>query len=240
MTAGTVATITEVGICNLALLRIADQNQIASFADGTPEANACALLYPTTRDLMLREFPWPWATGYQQLAQVGGPEINGLSESVRWSRSYRYPSDCLTLRAVVITPQDASASSGQTAYIGSFIDLSSRRPEGGALPIPYRESSDSIGRLIETDAYGSYGVTAVYTRAVNDPSQFAQDFADALSWRIAADLAVSLGYNDTRRSFATEMAEKMTQHARANAMNAQQSDIPWSRRMSQATRARWG
>lgn len=238
MTAGTVAPLSEIVICNMALLRMGVQRIIASFADGTPEANACALWYPYDRDSMLNEHPWPWANGYQQLAQVAGPEINGQRASALWLRSYRWPSDCLSLRKMVITPPPLT--NGSVGYQYGYTPPEGwRRPEGDGAPQSYNLTQDSVGRLIETDAWGQWGVTAYYTRAVNDPTQFSPDFADALAWRVGADLAVALGHNDKKTEYARHMAESSCQRARARAASSMQSDIPTLPTLSRAVRGRW-
>lgn len=240
----TASTISEASICNMALGRIGSTQTITSFGDGSNEANQCALWYPQDRDAMLSDYPFPWSTGYQQLAQVAGPEINGQIANAEWSRTYRYPSDCLKLRRVVATDLQASTSIPQTTGVMALypsINRSWRRAAGDPSPISFSEGQDATGRLIMTDAYGDgAGLTAVYTRKVEDPTQMAADFADALAWRVAMDLAMSLGFSDGKRQWCAREYEQWVRRARASAQNAGQSDIPLISYQSETVRARWG
>ncbi len=239
--------INETQICCMALARMGSTIQITSLGQpNSNEAQQCSLFYPQDRDAMLADFPWPWAEGFAQLVQVAGPEIDGNPASAMWLRSYRYPSDCLVMRSILETPPSVSAdaipqTTGQTA-VYTNTNQAWLRPVGNALPISYGESSDSVGRLVMSDFVGcGSGLTAVYTRAVNDPTQMTPDFTDALAWRLAADLAMGLGFDDKRRQYAEQKYEQVYKKARAAAMNAgTQSDSQFVTWNSAVIRARWG
>lgn len=241
---GTPNSISEVSISNVALARMGSTQTITSFADGSNEAAQCSIFYPFDRDAMLSDFPYPWAEAYFNLAEVVGPETTQSRANAQWIRSYRYPSDCLKLRQVIVTPAPLLASSlPQTTGnngINYWYNEPWRRLVGNAYPISYGLSNDSIGRLITSDFLTPYGLTAVYTQRVSDPSQFATDFADALAWRLAADLAMGLGFSDAKRKYAEEKYDSVMHKCRATAMNEQQSDVPYLRRQSEVIRARWG
>lgn len=244
-TTPTTNTISEVSIANMALARMGYVQQIASFQDDSPAAQQCSLFYPQDRDAMLCDFPWSWAEGYAQLDQVAGPEIDGEAASAQWLRSYRYPSDCLVMRRLMNTlPPISTGSIPQTTgtTINTYQNNPQLRPTGDPYPLSYGESSDATGRLVMTDFTGvGYGLTAVYTRAVNDPSQFTAAFADALAWRLAADIAMGLGFDDRRRQYLEAKYDAVIRKVRASDTNAaNQDDIPWVRWQSQTVRARWG
>lgn len=234
---GTSNEISESSVCNLALARAGSTQTITTLLDGSNEANQCAIWYPQLRDTMLCEFPWPWARGYAPLSQVAGPEIDGQRANAEWLRAYRYPTDCLKIRALL--PTQAASSSG-AAFPGDA-DEWWLKPEGRPYPYPYTLSQDETSRLILTDAVGyGYGLTCVYTRAVSDPAQFAADFADALAWRLAADLCSALQFSSERRKECHEEYMRHTQRARANHMNETQGANPSaSRYRTEGIRRRW-
>lgn len=241
---GTQSAISEVGICNQALARIGSTQTITSFADGSNEANQCLIFYPADRDALLSDFPWPWAEGYANLVQIAGPETTQKRANSQWIRSYRYPSDCLKMRRIVMTPPPLlGAALPQTT--GLFTSTYGNnepwnRAVGDTRPVSYGLGNDANGVLIMSDFYGQYGLTAIYTQSVNDPTQFANDFADTLSWRIAADLSMSLGYSNEKRKYAEEKYNETINKTRSTHFNEMSSDIPWLRRQSEVIRARWG
>ncbi len=243
-----VYAISEASVCNQALARAGSTQTITSLnpSDRSVEADQCRIWYPALRDAMLSDFPYPWAEAYLNLAQVAGPEIDGNVANAQWARSYRYPPDCLKIRRLVatqltVTPETPipQTTGGQAVY--TYGNEPWKRPEGAPYPISYGIGHDVTGRLIETDFWGQgYGLTAVYTAKVEDPTQFSPDFADALAWRLASDLAMALGFSDARRQYAERMYRDVIYKQRATQFNEMQGDIPWLRRQSEVIRARWG
>lgn len=242
----TINAISEASICNMALARMGSTQTITTLAstDRSNEAAQCRIWYPQDRDAILCDFPWPWAEAYAELDQVAGPEINGLVANAQWARSYRNPPDCLKIRRVVSTPAPVATSPPQTT--GNFTlypyqNQPWKRAVGNPYPISYGIGSDTTGRLIFSDSFGEFGagLTCVYTAAVADPSQFAADFADTLAWRLAADLAMGLGFSDAKRQFAETMYERTIRKSRSAQENEQQSDIPLVRTQSEMINRRW-
>ncbi len=238
--------IAEAGICNQALSRAGSTQSITSLnpSDTSVEADQCRIWYPALRDASLADFQYPWAESYLNLAQVAGPEIDGEVANAQWARSYRYPPDCLKIRRLVATPPTAGAVIPQTTGNVAQYAIGNepwKRPEGQPYPISYGIGHDDTGRLIETDFWGQgYGLTAVYTAKVEDPTQFSADFADMLAWRLAVDLAFALGFSDSRRQQAERMYQETVRKQRATQFNEMQGDIPWLNRQSEVIRARWG
>lgn len=81
-----------VEICNLALAHIG-QGSINSFDEASPQAEQCNLFYSNTRDSLLRQFPWNFATKNILLSQVD-TTIPG------WSYVYEYPSTVLWIKRI--------------------------------------------------------------------------------------------------------------------------------------------
>lgn len=241
---GTPAQNSEIAICNLALSRMGSTQKITSFQDGSNEAAQCAQFYPFDRDVMLAAFPYPWAEAYNNLVEVAGPETTQTRANAQWIRSYRYPSDCAKLRRIVQTPPPIAGTSPPqttgTTGINYWCNEPWRRACGDAYPVSYGLGNDDIGRLIMSDFYGAQDLTAIYTQAVSDPTQFDSDFADALAWKLAGDLAMGLAFDSKKREYCTQQAMEKEKNARATAMNAIQDDVPFLRRQSEVIRARWG
>lgn len=64
--------LTAIGLCARALLKIGAAG-IASFADGTAEAEVAAALYAPTRDALLSAHGWSFATLHAGLARLADP-----------------------------------------------------------------------------------------------------------------------------------------------------------------------
>ena len=84
----------EVEVCNMALFRVGNSQTIASLDEGSTQAIACKAFFAQTRDAVLRDFPWAFATK----RAVG----QSLSETppATWGFAYGLPSDCIRLRAI--------------------------------------------------------------------------------------------------------------------------------------------
>jgi hypothetical protein len=115
---------TKTEIANLALSNLGVGREIANIeTENSQEANACRRFYDTAREIVLRDFNWPFATKEVTLGLV---ESNPTEE---WTYSYRYPADCLKLRRI---------------FSGLRNDTRQSR-------VPYKIVRDSVGKLIYTD-----------------------------------------------------------------------------------------
>jgi hypothetical protein len=111
-------------ICNLALSHIGSAKEITNIeTERSQEALACRRYYTIARDMVLRDFEWPFAT---RLVALGLVESDPNDE---WRYSYRYPTDCLFFRRI----------------------LSGVRNERPDQRIPHKIASDDTGKLIYTD-----------------------------------------------------------------------------------------
>ena len=171
--------ISEVSICNWALSRIAVSRTINDLNEAGQEAVTCKLFYEQCRDETLRSFAWPFATRFATLAMVD--ENNPAYD---WVYSYRRPSNCL--RVLMIRPQQGfnvvpSDDLGYYAnpYLGPAHD------PGDAFEL----AGDDQGRLILTNTPEA---RIVYIAGVTDSSRFDPDFASALAWKLASEIATPL------------------------------------------------
>lgn len=78
----------SIDLCSRALIKIG-ANSIASFDEGTAEAQVAASLYPIVRDGLLSVHPWNFAIAQRQLARHSVPPVADFSDA------FELPDDCL-------------------------------------------------------------------------------------------------------------------------------------------------
>lgn len=138
------------------------QRPIASITEATEGARKCNVVFTTARDAVLRLHPWNFATTVEALTEIADETILG------WDYLYALPALCLFARR--IDTEDT-------------LDL---------LPLQEFEviiSPTSAVRAIATDLEGAY---LRYTKQVADPTLWDPLFVTALSFYLAAILAVTL------------------------------------------------
>ncbi|QKV66470.1 hypothetical protein HUW52_27330 [Pseudomonas sp. 43A] len=184
----------DIEICNVALSRVAHTDPIVSFTEKSKAAELCSVFYGTLRELVLSDFPWPFAESVVTLADIGSPAPG-------WAYRYRYPADCLKVREIIQPGQ--------------------RQPIASELQIPFRLGYDAGGRVIHTDQPDA-GVR--FTFRVEDSTFFDALFSDALAWRLAMDLALPLSSKPDLQQFATQQYQMALTTAEASAFNESQDD----------------
>jgi len=180
-----------VKICNLALSNIGITrfiNDIDPLVDDSQEAALCNLLYEQVRDEMLQDYIWPFNSRRVALAEVANPPSN-------WTYQYRYPTDCLTARAIVI------------------LGIKYPRPD---YRIEFEISSDSQGRLILCDMYQA---ELIYGARIEDTTMFSPLFLNALSWTLSARLAAALSVPNAILGNAQSQAMAAISRAAASSFN---------------------
>lgn len=111
-------------ICNLALSHLGISKPIANVdTEQSQEASACRVFFNTTRQLVLRDFQWPFAT------KIIALELVEEDPNDEWKYSYRYPTNCINFRRVLSGIRNDERSTRET----------------------YRIVNDSSGQLIYTD-----------------------------------------------------------------------------------------
>ncbi len=166
----------DVDICNLALLRLGTRSSISALTEGSTEANACALVYPVARDTLLAQHRWGFATRRAALADLGNPPDG-------WRFRYGYPTDCLHARRVR-PPKAAGGGAWEDDWPG----------RGGRHAIRFEVSGDQdgSGNPIKVILTNQPEAELVYTARITAAAQFDAGFVEALSWMLAAELAVTL------------------------------------------------
>lgn len=82
----------EIKICNLALAELG-ATAIASLTENSSNARYCNTFYSTSRNAVLRDYAWNFASYNRGLASVEVPD--GYK---KWSYAFGYPVDCLLAR----------------------------------------------------------------------------------------------------------------------------------------------
>lgn len=156
-------------IANMSLAFIGSGKELASLTtDTSREAKACRRFFDTTRDEVLRDFGWPFATKIVELALI---EEDPTSE---WKFSYQYPSDCVMFRRI---PSGNRIDSRQTK-------------------VPYRIIQSATGKIILTDKSDAEAEYTVRADAVEHyPADFKVAMALKLGTYIAPGLTAGDPFN---------------------------------------------
>lgn len=169
-----------VSICNLALGHLG-ADKIDALSEASSEARACNRFYGQTLDALLAAGPpWRFARHAVVLAEVTGTAAAGVLSLGRWAHSYALPADLIRVREL-------------------------RRPDGtmsDESPYPYELSGDRLHADLAP-------AVLHYIRRVDDPSKFPPLFVEALSWHLAARLAMPLTRDAGQRQAAFQMALQM-------------------------------
>jgi hypothetical protein len=184
----------DVEICNIALSRVAFTQPIASFTERSKPAEQCRTFYAPMRELVLQAFPWPFAESIVALADLGSPAPG-------WAYRYRYPADCLSVREIVQPGWRRALSSDQQ--------------------IPFKIGYDAGGRVIHTDQPEA---SCRFTFKVEDSTLFDAQFADALAWRLAMELALPVSSKPDLQQFAAQQYQMALTIAEGSAFEESQDD----------------
>ena len=179
----------------MALTRIG-ASQIEALTENSEAARKCNQFYEHDRRVVLRRYPWPWATRRVELAEMTDSPQDYLY-------AYRYPADCCYLRKIY-----------------------SVAPDGHFVPLPdirYKIVSDETGLMLYTN---EPKVVAEYTADVKDTSLFDELFCEALSWKLAASIALKLTGNEQIISMARAEYDLIFNTAIADAENEQNVNPP--------------
>lgn len=82
----------KIDLCSLALLKIG-ANSIASFDEGTAEAELAANIYHSVRDALISAHPWNFALTQQTLAKLA------IQPVADFANAFQLPADCLRVHS---------------------------------------------------------------------------------------------------------------------------------------------
>lgn len=154
-----------VGICNIALGKIGHTQLIEDLETiETVEAEQCDLHFEARRDELLELHPWKFATKRVVLALLEDVERSD------WEYVYTRPANCIAVRHLA-TPGDRNpAASGKISF-----------------DVEANDAGD--GEVILTDLEDA---ELIFTIRHEYPAVWPATFCDALAWRIAVELALSI------------------------------------------------
>lgn len=185
-------------ICNLALSHLGISKEIANVdTEQSQEAKACRRFYDLSRQTVLKDFNWPFATKFANLNLV---ETNPNDE---WAFSYRYPVDCLYARRI----------------------LSGFREDSESTRISYKVIQDDQGLLFLADkenAQLEYTLDLENTDLFSSDFRIALSYR--LAHYIAPRLTAGDPFNladKTLKKYQIEIT-----NAAANALNEDKSSLP--------------
>ncbi len=135
--------LSALAMCSRALLKIG-ASTIASFDEGTAEAEVAANLYPSTRDALVSAYPWSFATGQAVLPRLSAIPV------ADYANAFQLPADFLRALSAGSGPRGSGvayriAEDRLHADEGSVTLTYIFRPTDEALP-PFFQAA-LIGRL---------------------------------------------------------------------------------------------
>ncbi|HEY2851133.1 MAG TPA: hypothetical protein VGI97_14740 [Gemmatimonadaceae bacterium] len=226
------ATLNQIAICNMALTHLAVGKRIASLTEKSAEARACSNFYDQTKDEVLRDFAWPFATKTVTLALVE------QQPTFEWGYAYRVPIDCLAARRILNGNISVAPFPNSFSAAGPYATPAARIMTAQTR-IPYRLMADDSGELIYCDlapvapipassqALAQPGLPQLeYTFELDNPPFYPSDFSQALAFLLGAYIAglVTGGDKFKRGDYCLKMYSWAIARAQANAGNEEQPD----------------
>ena len=171
-----------VQICNMALARIGT-GRIDSLTEASEEARQCSTFYEPVRDRLLARVPWRFALKREALAPLS------VTAPVEWTYTYAWPSDCIQAR--YIEPTGPTPSSAGLIWPDQWY-WNQVDPGGSVVTELPAMRTPSFERRGDTIVTHQPEAVLIYTYRVTDPNQFDPLFVEALSYALAAELAVPI------------------------------------------------
>ncbi|MCC8180805.1 MAG: hypothetical protein LIP23_07855 [Planctomycetes bacterium] len=167
---------------------------VQSLAEPNPEAFQLRMHWDAALHSILRDHPWGFAMRRKPLA--------ALAESpIGFAYAYAYPDDCVQARRIMPAGAGLRRGSGYQFEIGRSLD-GSRKVLLADLP----------------------GAALEYTPRLVPAEEFDPHFANALAWRLAAE--ISLALHADPQSHQAAMSAYSLQLQLAKAMDMRESSTP--------------
>lgn len=204
---------------------------IAATTSTSLDADLCKSWYPIKRDELAESYPWPFLLKYADL--VLSASGTGQVWGSEWEYAYTYPSDCARLWRFARTSSD-SLSFGTLALSQWLMQVVSHEDPN------YQYAIRSVGgvKLIMShlEAARARMIYAISGAAV---SQFSNEYASALAWSIAMEIAPALTQGDMQKAdYARQMFHNITLPM---AISTAQNEQDLLRQQDgDFVRARWG
>lgn len=193
----------KVTLWNLAVTRLGHE-QISEEEETTKAGRLCRLHWPIVRDSVLRSHPWNFAIRRATLARLSA------TPNHEFTYAYALPTDPYCLK-VIRTSFEADGYSSTAVY--GYPGLVGY----GALPIEYRiESIDVSGSPVRSILCNETSMKIEYIARIEDVAQYDDLFVDAVSAKMAAELAIPLTDNQAAAKTMMELYQMKMAEARVN------------------------
>ena len=198
----------KVTLANLALDAIGTRSTIASFTEGSAEANAVALHYDAALEAVLQAARWNFARK-QGLLTLLKDATQGQSVPTPWLYEYAYPSDCTQGRYVLPTVQ---------TNIPSSVVGTPTVPSAVGVPVRFLISTDqdANGNQILVILTNQPQATFVYTSRITNPNLFDGQFVEAFRFLLGARMCMRLTGDKQATLAAWKKADDLCKAAAAS------------------------
>lgn len=152
----------KVEIVNIALARLGE-SPIQSFEEGSVPANSARLVYDSARRSTLRDYNWNFAVATAELARYADTQAGDFPFA------FALPSDCLRVIRLRLATPPGQVRSRTCGDFGRNLSFTLRG-----------------GRLLAHEPK----VALEYLRDVTDENEFDAKFIEALTYKLASELAM--------------------------------------------------
>lgn len=185
-------------------LSIIKRQRIDGLDDSSEEAKACKIYYEHTRKRLLKMFNWGFARQLEKLA-LRNVEVPG------WDFCYGYPADCISMQLVF----DENHAR----------DREMERQDFQVITVTGND------RVIATNVPMAW---AEYTADVKNTESFSEEFIEALTRMLAANLAIPLTGSTELMQANMQLAQQSVNIAIQENVNEQERRTRWPRKYEQA------
>lgn len=187
----------ETEIANLALAHCGSGKQLSNLdTDSSDEASVCRQFFELSRDQVLRDYSWPFATKFRVVSLIE-EEPND-----EWDFSYRIPTDCLKIRRV----------------------LSGQRRDTNDTRVPYKVAADDSGLLFYCDIEDAeIEYTMRQDDPLFYPPDFTMALSYKIAFYIAPRVTAGDPFNLQQKFM--QMYQMEMDRAAKNAVNEEQPDV---------------
>ena len=187
-----------IDVWNLALGKIGVSNVVSSESEDILAARTCLRIWPDIRDEVLADYPMPFSKAQAVLVEDTG------TTRVGWEHVYTLPSGFLAARFLM---------SGELRI--ALVEPDARPP----FEIMLNDTAD--GQILCCDLAEGDIDALVYTHQVTDVSVFPPAFVDAVAWRLAVELALSIkkdpvGAERAMQAYQLKIRDSFAQQLRGN------------------------
>jgi hypothetical protein len=158
----------QVDIYNLALSNIAAKSRVNSLTEDSDERKVCDVHYENAREIVLEDHDWNFASFFETLALLK-ESTDAIPPPLPWIFEYAYPSTCVKVREITR-------------------DTDSEPP----VPFSVGVNDNRTGKVIRTDKQAA---KLRYTFRITNSSLFTPRAVEAIGWKLATLIAISLTGN---------------------------------------------